>query len=184
MFASALWGLDYMFALANVNITRVNFHGGVGAPYTPISYKGDTPDVRPLYYAMLAFSEATANNSIVVNTTVTSTNELIKAWAVRDEANYERVVVVHKDLNSTQDCSVCVQSSQALHGPAALVRLHVHAGDAHSKYGVHWAGQTFDDTQDGLPSGPRVEETVVPDSNCWTFQLPPGTAAMLSLPLA
>ena len=58
-FGSALWGLDFMFQVAEAGGGGVNFHTGDVKAYTPI---GPGPDghhmARPLYYGMLMFKEA------------------------------------------------------------------------------------------------------------------------------
>src|SRR5271157_5935079 len=53
VFASALWGIDYMFTLAGTSAAGVNFHGGGTGTYTPIAASGSTVSARPLYYALL-----------------------------------------------------------------------------------------------------------------------------------
>lgn len=67
---SALWSIDFLFALASVNVSRMNFHGGGSGPYTwfgePSGPGGCGPDVRPLFYGMYAFARATANNSRLI----------------------------------------------------------------------------------------------------------------------
>src|SRR5689334_14247654 len=115
-----------MFALASVNVSMINFHGGATGAYTPIGYKNknfSTPDVRPLYYAMLAFSEATANASRVSSTAVSTSSALIKSWAVRDSNNAERMVFIHKDLNKTSPCAVVVTAAPGYVDSARLRRL-------------------------------------------------------------
>lgn len=41
------------------------------------------PDVRPLYYSMLLFTEATRNASVIYEAKFTTTNNAVKAWVVR-----------------------------------------------------------------------------------------------------
>jgi len=65
--AAALWSLDYMFAMAAVNISRINFHGGGTGPYSWFNLRADgSPQVFPLFYGMSLFSWVTANSSRVV----------------------------------------------------------------------------------------------------------------------
>ncbi len=59
VFASALWGVDYMFTLAGRASAGVNFHGGGTGNYTPIAVTGPlSATARPLYYALLLFRAA------------------------------------------------------------------------------------------------------------------------------
>ncbi|HZS60865.1 MAG TPA: hypothetical protein VFA43_16440, partial [Gemmatimonadaceae bacterium] len=55
VFASSLWGLDYMYTLAEHGVVGVNFHGAPdGGIYSPLIDSGGVV-ARPLFYAMLAF---------------------------------------------------------------------------------------------------------------------------------
>ena len=66
-FASALWGLDYMFTVAKNNCTGINFHGG-SRGFTPIIVKkGQAVTPQPLYYAMLFFHLAATGQLLPVN---------------------------------------------------------------------------------------------------------------------
>eukprot|EP00943_MAST-04B_sp_MAST-4B-sp1_P007733 g7733.t1 len=60
-FAAALWAVDFMFAMSQINISRVNFHGGGNAKYSWFGpdKKNGSPDVRPLFYGMYMFSKVT-----------------------------------------------------------------------------------------------------------------------------
>ena len=84
---AALWAVDVLFHVAAVGVERWNFHGGPKGPYAAIAYSDvstDVPDVRPLYYGLLTFASATANDSVIYAVkNVTGNNPLIKAWAVK-----------------------------------------------------------------------------------------------------
>jgi hypothetical protein len=58
-FASALWGADLMYQLAQAGGMGINFHGGGYGWYTPIA--GTTRNgfvARPIFYGMLLFAQA------------------------------------------------------------------------------------------------------------------------------
>ena len=61
--ASALWGTDMLFSLADAGVRGVNFHTFTGAFYAPVDFglhKGHFAGfVHPLFYAMLLFDRAT-----------------------------------------------------------------------------------------------------------------------------
>ena len=61
---------------------------------------------------------------------------------------------------------------------AQLLRL---TGSLASTTGVDWAGHSFDDSKDGLPSGARKAEVVraEPGSEVFAFEVPQLSAAML-----
>lgn len=65
VFASALWGLDFMWTVAAHNGQGINFHGGTDSHYAPIVLKNGKPVARPLYYAMLAFKYGSGNGQTV-----------------------------------------------------------------------------------------------------------------------
>ncbi|MCC8170307.1 MAG: hypothetical protein LIP00_00690 [Parabacteroides sp.] len=66
VFASALWGLDYMWMVAQYHGQGVNFHGGSVSKYAPIATdENGAPEGRPLYYAMLAFRYASEGGTMV-----------------------------------------------------------------------------------------------------------------------
>lgn len=76
--ASAVWGLDYMFSLAQDGFSEVNFHfsyrPGGGSAYNPVrTYGRALPDggwsydniAQPLYYAMYVFARDAAGERLV-----------------------------------------------------------------------------------------------------------------------
>jgi hypothetical protein len=46
-------------------------------------YLQQVPDVRPLYYAMLLFTEVTRAGSVIYQSTLTGADPRVRAWAVR-----------------------------------------------------------------------------------------------------
>lgn len=76
--ASALWAVDFMMAMAQTNVSRINFHGGGNAQYSwlgPVKMDG-SPDVKSLFYGMYMFSESTKgeNTTIVLLKSSSSTS--------------------------------------------------------------------------------------------------------------
>ena len=65
IFASALWGLDFMWTVAENNGQGINFHDGQGIIYSPLTMSAGAVVVHPEYYAMLAFRYASANGTII-----------------------------------------------------------------------------------------------------------------------
>jgi hypothetical protein len=188
-FASALWGTDVMFNLAQVGAAGVNFHSGTGAYYTPFRFSvrpvrtgvGDnwgsvfTPTVNPLYYGMLLFNQATANSArlLPVNT---STLGNIKVWATLDAQQVVRVVLLNKDTVLGGKARIQLSS---LRTTGVLTRLR--APTANATNGVTLAGQTFDGTVDGFPLGSYISEQITPQNGSYSLDLPPASAALLTL---
>ena len=65
IFASALWALDLMWTIASDNGQGINFHGGTGLVYSPITTDNGVITARPEYYAMLAFKYASTGGTII-----------------------------------------------------------------------------------------------------------------------
>ena len=95
VFASALWGLDYMLTLAGSSASGVNFHGGGSGTYTPIAVSGSTVTARPLYYAMLMFGAAARGRVVPVNLNAGRID--LTAYGVLDADGTVRVTVINKD---------------------------------------------------------------------------------------
>jgi hypothetical protein len=123
--AAALWSLDYMFALATRNVTRVNYHGGATAPYSWIWYNATTQGVavKPLFYAMFVWTwiMAQANTRIMAlncrhgsgcqnpiptiqHPTTGAIN--IKAWAVTNGQGHAKVILINKSLDPHENPQV------------------------------------------------------------------------------
>ena len=81
-FASALWGADYMFRIAQAGGIGVNFHGGGYGWYTPIAgTRAKGFEVRPLYYGMRLFREASAGE--MLETTLSTAPDGLRVYAVQ-----------------------------------------------------------------------------------------------------
>ena len=185
VFGAALYALDVQMHLALVGAAQWNWHGGPGAAYAPVSFARTPgapgpPDVRPLFYGMWAFATATANGSSILEAAVSSSNPLIKAWALRSPSGYS-VLCIHKDPAAAGSARVAVTMPPGIPAREALLARLV-APSVTAPYGVTFAGQTFDSSVDGLPLGQRVRERVPVDaSGEMAFTLAPASAAILSI---
>jgi hypothetical protein len=109
-FASALWGLDLMFALALSGGSGINWetgqnHLGKISSYSPI---GDDErgnySARPLYYALLAFARAGIGRRVEVSCNASEIN--LKSYGVLDSAGHVWLTVINKDLARSADITV------------------------------------------------------------------------------
>jgi len=96
--AAALWGLDFLFTLAQFNAAGVNMQTGVNhlgflSYYTPMSAEG----VRPLYYGMLAFSLASRGERVQLTLDPAGLN--IRAYAVRSDSGEIWLTMVNKEAS-------------------------------------------------------------------------------------
>jgi len=170
-FASALWSIDMLFNVAAVGIDHFNFHGGGSSTesYSAFVYrngtKDPTPVVQPLYYGLRLFAEATRDEFQIVNTTIhNTTNSMIKVHSGYTRENSVHFVIAHKDLNATDLATVTliVPAGARDYPDAEVYRLS--APNAASEFGLNFAGQTYDNTKDGFPSGTIQPEIVPPAS--------------------
>jgi len=120
-FASALWGIDFLFQCAFAGASGVNIHGGGESPgYTPIADNGTgVTGVRPLYYGMLLFSLA-ARGSLAGAEVKGGADTRITAWAVSGRDHSLRLVVVDPADGEITPVDVRVPSS---YRSASLLRL-------------------------------------------------------------
>ena len=146
--------------------------------------------MSPLYVGLLAWSELVANSSRWLEATVEKSAVLPNSFAHATlqpdgsgQCKVLRVVVVAKDeggSGSPLAVRVDLDSVPALRAEpeAQLLRL---TGSLASTTGVDWAGHSWDDSKDGLPSGVRKAEVVraEPGSEVFAFEVPQLSAAML-----
>jgi hypothetical protein len=120
VFASALWGSDYLFMLATHGVAGVNFHGNFECTgYTAICLAGGQYfHAQPLYYGMLFFHLATENGQLVPATIQTYAN--VTAYAVVGDDKSLRVALINK--TEDQDVTVQVNAGQA-YPSASILRL-------------------------------------------------------------
>ena len=109
-FASALWGLDYLYWWASRGIVGMNFHtgdavGGVSMPayYATFVTEGDHFDIRPLSYAMKAFGIGGCGQLMPVRLPLET--KQLSAYAKRDDHGFLYVTIVNKK-NEVQDINL------------------------------------------------------------------------------
>jgi Glycosyl hydrolase family 79 C-terminal beta domain len=179
-FASALWSLDALFAMARVGVVGVNIHTGptgVNQPFAVAHLNGSwTARVHPIYYGMLMFAQATPPGSRLLQTS--AAGGAIRVWATDAPDGRVRVILINTSRSGSETLAVRVPHAG---GPASLERLLSPSLDAVS--GVTLAGRTFDpETTTGEPVGVERSETAAPVSGAYLVELPAASAAMLTVP--
>ena len=178
-FASAAWGLDWLFTNAHLGFRRINFHMD-SAAYSAVFVKPTksagkttyTNHVSPLYYAMLAFDSNAEGKSLLTASLETRAN--IKAYAVRSPGGSVTVFVINKDSKAAG--TVLVQPSRKL-GEGSL--LLVWAGSLASK-SVSYGGQSFNDATGKLRT--PATTAVRPNSQGeYAFDLPQAAFGVLTI---
>jgi hypothetical protein len=179
-FASALWALDTMFAMASVGLDGVNIHtysGYIGQPFT-ITRSGSRwlSYVTPEYYGMLMFAQAAPAGSRLLGVSGTSPTGTIRAWATRTPSGQTHVVLINDSTEEPQSLTLHMPGAA---GAATVERLE--APSVHSKLGVTIGGRTFGgQTTTGLLSGRSHLERIVASAGTYRVSLPAASAAMLT----
>lgn len=177
-FASALWMLDTLFALARTGVDGINVHTVPGT----INGILDTRDghgaigVQPEYYAMMMFAQAAPPGARLLRLSQ-SLGPRIEAWATRDQSGTMRVVLINKRARAGETVSLRVPSAA---GPATIERLR--APSLSATGGVTLGGQTFGAaTRTGRLTGTPTTTSQPPIDGTYEVGLPPGSAAMVTL---
>jgi hypothetical protein len=178
-FASALWTVDALFGMARVGVDGVNIHTYRGATYELFSFQhvGDawSASVRPQYYGMLLFAQATPPGSHLLH--VAGASGQLRAWATRAPDGRTRIVLINEDGRRAHNIALRVQGA---HGAGSLERLL--APGLRATSGVTLGGQSFGTaTSSGQLTGAPNTTTVTPRGNSYAVSLPPASAAMLTL---
>lgn len=204
-FASALWLADSLFEQAYAGVSAVNIHGNLWAPdggwdpqalfrfgvpaqqYKVSAAKASPPgtdafterytlrSVSPMYYGMLFFAEATANQAELLPV-ASASDDNIKVWATRDrQSGRIALALINKDTQAFGR----VQVEVAGYRSGEIKRLV--SPSVESTRQITYGGQTFDDSQDGLPVGVEQRERVEPVDGIFEVAVGPGSAVLLQL---
>jgi len=191
-FASTLWSVDWMFGLAAIGAEGAYFHNSSPAyqAYSTFYALGRWwAYVKPLYYGMLLFAEATPHGSRLLPSTYyvgEGTRKIAKAnvkvWgAVDRQDRVVRVVLIHKGGRRPR---VPVELHVPFaRGNARLKRLVAPGLDADA--GIRWGGQTFaaPTSTGALVGRERRSRVTRRRGSHFRFTLERNSAAMLTVPV-
>jgi hypothetical protein len=180
-FASALWSLDALFQMARVGVAGVNIHttpGALDELFTVRQVNGGwQAAVRPEYYGLMMFAQAAPPGSRLLSLSGVAGGTL-RLWATLAPDGQTRVVLINTDPAHARQVNVRARSAS---GPAGLELLD--APSVHATTGVTLGGQTFGaETTTGLLAGPPPSSAVTAVDGRYPVTVPPGSAAMLTLP--
>jgi Glycosyl hydrolase family 79 C-terminal beta domain/Glycosyl hydrolase family 79, N-terminal domain len=172
VFASALWGLDFMFTLAQNGAAGVNFHGGGDGLYSPFAIlPGEKYIARPLYYGMLLFKLASQGRLLPVTISQTTVN--LKAYAVLAQNKNVLLTLINKD--QMQNAQVLIDFSGKF-GKASALRLT--APSLHSTSDITLGGSSVE--SDGSWK-PQFSEKIQKSGNYYSVLVPASSAILITL---
>jgi hypothetical protein len=174
--AASLWGLDFLFTLAQFNAGGVNLETGVNqlgffSWYSPISV--DSVQVyraQPLYYGMLAFQVASRGDRVQLTIDTGGLN--MTAYAVRANNGNIWLTLVNKE--ATREAQVRARCP----GIARANALRLTAPSLSSKDGLLLGGSPVSSAGKWIP-GPSERVRVMGSE--MEIGVPAGSAAMLRL---
>ena len=179
-FASALWMLDTLFAMARAGVDGVNIHTLPDASYEPFVFRRIRgrwlATVRPDYYSLLMFSEAAPPGARMLGVEETASTDVRSRATVTHDGEIH-VVLINDSLTSGH---VVLVRPPARAREAVLERLR--AASAAATDGVTLAGQTFgNETGTGTLKGKFKTARVAPDRRGrYLIRLPASSAAMVT----
>ena len=169
VFASALWGTDFFFKVAEQGGAGFNLHGGfTPGRYSPIYYLDNGYHAAPIYYSMLLFHQAARGRLVPVACQTTAN---FTAHAVLGDDGKLRVVLINKDLTNSVTASIVAGARGT---KAEMIRLR--APSVTSTNGVTLAGSAV--AEDGTWT-PQPGDLMSCASGRCTVTLPAASAALL-----
>jgi hypothetical protein len=179
-FASALWALDALFAMANAGADGVNIHTYPKATYELFSFGKSRGQwhghVQPEYYGLLAFALAAPPGSRLLHVSGAATQG-VRAWATRGRDGHIRIALINDSTSRSRAIAIQAPTS----APAALFRLQ--APGLTASRGITLAGESFGShTDTGLLAGAQRTFSINPSGGDYLVHVPAASAAVLTLP--
>jgi hypothetical protein len=179
-FASSLWVLDALFALARAGVNGVNIHTLPATAYEPFSFSDSggrwSAHVQPLYYGLQMFAQAAPPGAHLLKLEGTGTATGLSAWATRAPDGRRRVVLINK--SETQARTVKLALADGSGAPAAVERLQ--APSVYSRTGITLGAASYgNQTYTGQLPAPRTQ-SLTPSGGTYTVSIPRGSAALVT----
>jgi hypothetical protein len=169
-FGSALWGVDFMFQVAEAGGAGVNFHTGDAKAYTPIGPgPGGQHVARPLYFGMLMFKDA-VRGAVLVPKRLKAEGFNMAAYPTRAADGTLKVCLINKDLKSSARIEIEAgrgfQSASLLRlaAPSAEARTDITFGGSGVDGFGHWSPQplsSFPWRRDSFVDVPAASPVIV-----------------------
>ncbi len=186
-FASALWGLDYMYWWAEHGAAGINFHTGGYAPgakpSSPMKYvvfwnsqEGFT--ARPLAYAIKAFDLGCHGQLIPVHFSAGTNAMNLSAYGVLSTNGDIYVTLINKETGRGCDAHLTIPTKDS-HTRGQVMFLSVQNDDIIATAGVTLGGASIQD--DGSWSGTWKPLSSKSGEGYFTVAVPPASGAIVRL---
>jgi hypothetical protein len=176
-FASALWALDALFAMAYVGVDGVNIHTYPGSTSGLFNITRDRTvwqaSVEPEYYGLMMFAQAAPPGSRLLRV---SSAGALSAWATRARDGQIRLVLINPSASADETVALNASGRRAA---ATVERLLAPSLTATS--GVSLGGQSFGANTDSGQLSPRAS-SVAPRRGSYVVVVPAASAALVTLP--
>ena len=132
-YASALWAVDALFAMANAGVDGVNIHTYNSSSYALFSFSHAHGQwqarVEPEYYGLLMFAEAAPPGSRLIRLYGPATH-VVRAWATRAPDGRLRITLINDDLRHAETVAISAPTKNtatltSLRAPSITSRTHV-----------------------------------------------------------
>lgn len=203
-FEAALWASDALFEYAYAGVSGVNLHTNLWndehgwdahgaflfdvparqyqasnvevAPPAGTSFPGDyqLKSVQPLYYGMLFFAQAIANQAELLPLGL-ATDANLKAWATRNPVTGSITLAL---INKDRSASGLVSLDLPGFSRGQVTRL---IGSTATETAVTLGGMTFDKSSDGKPMGTPYREAIEASNGRFDVALGAASALLLTL---
>jgi hypothetical protein len=178
-FASALWALDTMFALARTGVDGVNIHTFQIGKYRLFGTRFDhgrwQAAVAPEYYGLLLFAQAAPPRARLLRLAIRGTS--LRAWATRATDGTIRVVLINDSAAASR--VVELRGSLGSH-PAAYEALVAPGLGATRRISLGQASFGVSTETGSLASPRRI--LLAPRHGVYVVRVPAASAVMLTVP--
>lgn len=177
-FASALWALDSLFALARQGVDGVNLHTFPRAAYSLFAFTREhgrwIGQVSPEYYGLLMFARAAPAGALLLRISQRGASG-VRAWSARGVDGTVRLVLINDDVRASHTVSV----RQPVRG-ATATETALRASSVAARSGVTLGGASLAGTRTGRIGALRVIPVLRGARGGYRIVLPAGSAALVT----
>jgi hypothetical protein len=169
-FATSLWSLDTLFAMASEGVDGVNVQDSTGSGRL-FALAGDSARVYPIYYGLAMFAQAAPAGSRLLSLSGSAVRGAVRAWATRGADGATRVVLINT-LARAQTVAILARGSSA-----TVETLTAHGLGATG--GVRLGGRSFNSA--GRLAGSSQSQRLSAAAGAFRVRVPAASAALVSI---